>query len=355
MKSIDDKIRLNIMLHDDWEVYGDGGGNPEKFLFDPAKKILDICDKFGAKYTFFAEYGQQFSMLNSAQKQHRIWAKRWEDILTEAVSRGHDVQLHFHPQWIGSSYKDGKWQLDMSKWSITKLSEEDIYYWLKQGKDYLEKLLIPYNKNYKVVAFRAGDWLNQPSRNLYNAYNKLGIKACISVRKGMKRDLGPYGSIDFTYAPSNLNYWYANPDDFAKESTDEKKVLIIPTYNEIINESLFNYIVKKYPQTLTYYIKIFLKMKFHDKKHYSPHVISQNKNSIYCNFGFYHHKMIEDMVNDAIIECKKKDQTNVPFVLFSHSKNFYSLKNFKKILQDLKNNKNIRFITTQEEVEKIYN
>jgi hypothetical protein len=40
------------MLHDDWEIYGDGTGNPEVLMFQPAKRILDICDKYGANLPF---------------------------------------------------------------------------------------------------------------------------------------------------------------------------------------------------------------------------------------------------------------------------------------------------------------
>lgn len=44
---------LHLLLHDDWEIYGDGTGDPEKHTFEPVARVLDICDKYGAKYIFF--------------------------------------------------------------------------------------------------------------------------------------------------------------------------------------------------------------------------------------------------------------------------------------------------------------
>ena len=108
---------LNLLLHDDWEIYGDGTGDPETLMFEPAKRILDICDRYGAKYTFYAEIGQQLHMLNAPEKRWNQYASTWESVLKDAIQRGHDVQLHFHPQWIGAELKNGIWHLDHSKWS----------------------------------------------------------------------------------------------------------------------------------------------------------------------------------------------------------------------------------------------
>ena len=354
MENFNHIIRLNIMLHDDWEIYGDGSGNPEKLMFEPAKKILDICDRFDAKYTFYAEFGQQLSMLNSNIKQHRLLANKWEDVLKDAISRGHDVQLHFHPQWIGSSFRNGKWNLDFSNWAITKLNEQEIYNWLKQGKDYLENLLTTVKPDYRVVSFRAGGWFNQPSENLYNALVKLGIKADVSVRKGIKRDFGKSGLIDFSNAPSELKYWVSDPEDFAKESVSNSKMISIPTYSKSIPDSIIKYIFKNYFATLPHYLQFMYKMRAKNGSHYTPNVVEQSENSLYCNFGLYHYKMINDLIKTAIDLCIENNYVELPFVMLTHSKSFYSYKNFGQILKNLKDRKNIKFVTTQNQVEQLF-
>ena len=56
---------LHLMFHDDWEIYDDETGDPVTLMFDPARRILDICDQYQAKNTFYAEIGQQLNMLDA--------------------------------------------------------------------------------------------------------------------------------------------------------------------------------------------------------------------------------------------------------------------------------------------------
>ncbi len=70
-------IVMFFMLHDDWEIYGDGTCDPQSLMFDPAKRILDICDRYGAKYTFYAEIGQQLNMLNAPSSKWSKYADTW--------------------------------------------------------------------------------------------------------------------------------------------------------------------------------------------------------------------------------------------------------------------------------------
>jgi len=123
---------LHLMFHADWEIYGDGTGDPERLMFDPARRILDICDEYGAKYTFYAEIGQQLNMLNASGKWARH-ADTWEKVLKDAVARGHDVQLHFHPQWIGAELEDGQWRLDFSRWNTAWVDEALLDEWIGNG------------------------------------------------------------------------------------------------------------------------------------------------------------------------------------------------------------------------------
>ena len=35
---------INLFFHDDWEIYGDDTVDLEVLMFDPTRRILDICD-----------------------------------------------------------------------------------------------------------------------------------------------------------------------------------------------------------------------------------------------------------------------------------------------------------------------
>lgn len=343
------------MFHDDWEVYGDGSGNPDKLMFDPAKKNLDICDSYNVKYTFFAEFGQQLAMLNSPVSNHRKWANEWERILKDAVSRGHDVQLHFHPQWIDAPFEKGKWNLNFNKWSLASLNQQEIFLNLKKGKDYLENLLKPVSRKYKIVAFRSGGWMNQPSNNIYKALIDLDIKAEVSVRPGIIRNMGEIGKIDFSSAPIDKYYWNANKDDFSKEC-NKGKIVEIPTYSKEIKSSLPVYLIQKRPSTALYYLNIFLRNYFYPSSNKAPSILGENnKNHIYCNFGLLHYLNLIDIVENILREVNMQNKLNIPLIMLAHSKSFRSHKNFEKLLEKLNNYEQIEYTSTQDMVLKIMN
>jgi hypothetical protein len=349
------KERLNIMFHDDWEIFGDGSGNPEKLMFDPARRNLDICDKFGAKYTFFAEFGQQLAMLDSSQSTHKKWAAKWEEILKDAIKRGHDVQLHYHPQWIGAQFIHGEWKLDFSKWALSSLGADEIYSRLKTGYDYLSNLLYPVDNQFKLLAFRAGSWMNQPGANIYKALHRLGIKADVTIRAGAIKDFGDIGKIDHSYAPSEILPWFADEEDFARESKSKREILSIPTYSELINEKIPVYFLKTRPFSLVYYAQIKIKQLNLPKiKSPVPKKLSKG-NLFHCNFGQYYYMNLIDMVNHAITKCEKENKYNVPFIMLAHSKNFLSHSNFENLLKYLKNYPKIKFVSTRQQLIEMFN
>jgi hypothetical protein len=38
-------------------------------------------------------------------------AAEWEEVVPDVYQRGHDVQLHLHPQWTKARYEAGRWSL----------------------------------------------------------------------------------------------------------------------------------------------------------------------------------------------------------------------------------------------------
>lgn len=351
------------MLHDDWELQGDGGGDINKLMFEPAKRILDICDFWGAKYTFFAEFGQQLAMLNSPHKKHQKHAAEWESILQDAMNRGHDVQLHFHPQWINATFTNNKWQLDYSKWAISSLTEEEVDVWINKGVDYLNGLFNKYNRDYKTVAFRAGGWMNQPSRKIIKALKKHGVIADVTVIKGLILKNTELGTVDFSYAPSNLLPWYSNEIDFCQIGNIESGVICIPTYSKhivipsLLNELLNNPLAAKYLYRRRYnkksndYISVYHKKENHKKKQ-SPFL---KRRRMSLDFGSTHYSTILRQVNHIIKYMVKEDVTTLPLVLLTHSKSFYSYRNFHKLLQKLDRKACVEYSTTQHTVEVLKN
>ena len=364
---------LNIMLHDDWELYGDGTGDIETLMLNPAKKIIECCNNFGVKYTLFAEFGQQLSMEASDDPALKDSAIAWKNFLQHAVSSGHDVQLHFHPQWIGAVYRKGRWHLDFRKSSIALMDYSEIKTWLLKGKHYLEDLLRPVKPSFRILAHRGGGWMIQPSENLVKALLDIGIIADCTVIKGLSAGNTPFNSVNFKYAPSALIPWYANEHDMAKMNDRPSGLICIPTFAQTVflprpvAEVLIN------PGSFFWGINRNLYF-FKRKRRYQPPPSFQNPqipfekvayfellNRIFAqrviklDFGVYHYRTILKIVKKILRVLKRHNISNAPLILYSHSKDFYSLGNFKKLLAELTAMPMIRFATTQEIVENIHN
>ena len=360
---------LKIMFHDDWELYGDGSGDIEKHMFKPAKRILECCNKYDVKYTFFAEFGQQLSMEASGNTVLKDYATTWKKFLQDAVYYGHDVQLHFHPQWIGAVYHKGRWHLDFKKSSIALMNYNVIKTWLLKGKHYLEDLLRPVKPSFRILAHRAGGWMVQPSKNLVRALLDIGIIADCTVIKGFTSGNLLSGSFNFQYAPSALIPWYADENDMAIMNQRSSGLICIPTFAQtvflprpiaevLINPGSFFWGVKR---NLYFYRK---------KRNYLPMPPLQNlklpfENAMYfecfnrifaqrvikLDFGVYHYRTILKIIKKALRILQRHKISNVPLILYTHSKDFYSIDNFKKLLSRLSAMPMVQFSTTQEVVE----
>ena len=337
---------LHLLFHDDWEMYGDGTGNPEVLMFEPAKRVLDLCDTYGAKYTFYAEIGQQLNMLNASSAKYRQYANRWEETLKDAIKRGHDVQLHFHPQWHQAKLINNNWQLDVSRWHSGHVEYEILNEWIGRGKQYLENLLQPVNKDYNVLSFRAGGWFCQPSNNLYKALKNNGIVSDVSVMKGRYALYEDDKYVDFRHAVSQYEPWEVDPEDFAKEQKGSGQ-WELPVFTEESKLPHPAYLLKK-AFRLIYYYQIFQKRKKQKGGgSYSPKVIEKGKSKeYYGSFGYMHYKHLVSYVKH--IQKMSKTNKNIKHLIFlTHSKSFLDYNNFEKFLKITAKDPEVIFSTTR--------
>jgi peptidoglycan/xylan/chitin deacetylase (PgdA/CDA1 family) len=109
-------------------LYGEIGG---ELLGVP--KIMDICDRFGAKGTFFVDV-----------YMHRYYGeKQCAEFCQSIHQRGHDVQLHAHMSWLPNSKADG-----LSAYSRDQQTE-----FLAEGKELIRRWI-----GRAPRAFRAGSY-----------------------------------------------------------------------------------------------------------------------------------------------------------------------------------------------------
>lgn len=350
---------LHLMFHDDWEINGDGTGDPRTLMFEPARKLLDLCDRYGARYTLFAEVMQQFAMKRSSEQTHREWADEWEEILRDAIRRGHDVQLHIHPQWTGAQFAGQRWRLDHSKWSIADLDGEDAFRLLSRGKAYLESLLRPVRADYEVVAFRAGGWMAQPSGELIKALRKSGISADCSVVPGKRITYRDHSDIDYRHACHRLLPWWTGAQDVAAAGDGESALVELPAYAEAFRIPLPLHLLRRNLRGIPHYGKIHRRRQQRERtREFTPANGSAGSGSrwqrffapraTYCSFGYIHYRTLMAMVGNARRLSRSHGVPDAPLVMLTHSKSFFSYPNFEKTLQRLATDKDLTFVRTRD-------
>ncbi len=345
---------LYLLLQDDWEIYTSGSGDPEKLMFEPAKRILDICDTYGARYTFFADIGLQINMLSSNSNYWKKRARKWELILKDAIKRGHDVQLHFHPQWIDAKLLDGCWQLNLNNFHTAHIPEETLNSWLSKGIKYMEGLFTPINKNYQVVAYRAGETLCQPSNTIYNVLKRNKIICDSSVINGRFKKYSAGGFVDYLNTVSPTEPWEVDPNDFSKEKNGSG-IWELPIYTNISSVPNKFFLLLKAFKPL-YYYNIRKKLKDKAKQHkiekqsikdFKPKVIgSPLKNYFWGDFGYMHYKHLSGIVKE--VNKRRPEGINKYIILLSHSKTFIDYKNFELFLKKQAQSYDVSFSTTRE-------
>jgi hypothetical protein len=222
---------LNLIFTLDYEIHGNGDGNPDELMVEPTARLLDLLDRYGAKLTImadvaeilkFREYRDQFG--RDDYHYNAIVAQ-----LRDAIARRHDVQLHLHCSYFNARFENGKWNQDWTEYNFAGLSEDRINEVLQVGKSFLENELRPVDPNYRCYAFRAANWAVSPSRNVVRALINNGFEIDTSVFKFGRRD--GLVSFDYSHAPDSLGPWRADEEDICRENP-VGKLLEFPIYSE---------------------------------------------------------------------------------------------------------------------------
>lgn len=240
-------MKIALILTNDWELFGDGSGDYYELQHNNLKSFIDLAKQFDAKITIMAEVMQQFAHLQLSKNYPELKkiAEDWENIIKHTIISGHDVQLHIHPQWIDAKYDNNKWSLDLSKWRIASLPDNQIEQLICDGNNYLNSLLKQVYPEYKCLAFRAGSYCIEPSNFIINTLIKFGIKADSSVTKGFKNS----NLYNFENSFSSFHPWRV--DYKSVQLKGNADLIEFPIFSVVENESqLFKKFTPKLHSTL---------------------------------------------------------------------------------------------------------
>jgi hypothetical protein len=234
---------IDIVITADYEIFGNGTGDVRHCLVSPTTDLLSICDKYGAKLTLFFEIAEYWA-LQKAEAEGKLSHLDYSPIglmknqAEKAVKRGHDVQLHLHPQWLDSELTDHGWRLNFDYWRLPNVphglgNSRDLLSLrgiLLKGKNDLEEMLKHLCNDYECIAFRAGGHCIQPAREVIRAMREVGLVADSSVFKGGYIQEEPF-EVDFRSAHDESTPWWADPEDINKALTDGNgTILEAPIY-----------------------------------------------------------------------------------------------------------------------------
>jgi len=221
---------IYLAFVDDWEVRGNGTGDPRVLQFEPMRKLVEIFNNYGIRGSFNVEVMQQLAYRNLQERfpELKVIADEWEQVVLDSFRQGHDIQLHVHPQWWGANYEGhGNWTLD-GDWSILNYPNLQIRAMLLSGKQYLETLLRKIDPAYACVSFRAGSWCAAPSDSLLPILSDLGFVFDMSIVAGIRYDT-PQIKLDYTQCEESFAPYYPDMRDARRVSCSREPIACIPT------------------------------------------------------------------------------------------------------------------------------
>jgi hypothetical protein len=224
--------RIHLAFVDDWEVRGNGSGDPRVLQFAPMRRLTETYQRFGIRGTFNVEVMQQLTYRNlqGCFPELQDLAGEWEQMVTDSFRQGHDVQLHLHPQWNGAEYEgQGRWKL-RGDWSIINYPGQQIRSLLLSGKEFLESLLRSVDPAYSCISFRAGSWCAAPSDSLLPILAELGFVFDTSIVAGIRYDT-PQVKLDYTRCEEPFLPYYPQMDDARRVSRTVQAIVCIPTHS----------------------------------------------------------------------------------------------------------------------------
>lgn len=221
---------LHLVLTFDYELFFGKNYKPcDDVLFKPTAKIAQILYNHHVPGTFFADTCSVFAHERVGDLDY---VKNFKEQLVTLNQMGHDVQLHIHPHWQRSTKENGEWVFPKDWYRIHDFDIKggeagDI---IRDGITFLKETLLPADKNYKCIAYRAGGYCIQPYDDLVKVLYDEGIRIDSSVCMFMDNTV-PSRFYDYKELPSSINWWLQpniKIQNCVAEKPDGRALLEIP-------------------------------------------------------------------------------------------------------------------------------
>jgi hypothetical protein len=360
---------MQTMIHlafvDDWEVRGNGTGDPRVLQFEPMRKLVKIFNRHGIRGSFNAEVMQQLTFRSHQERfpELKAIADEWEQVVTESFRRGHDIQLHLHPQWTNAIYQGhGNWKLG-GDWSILNYPPQQIRAMLVTGKQYLETLLRKLDPGYACVSFRAGSWCAAPSDSLMSILSELGFIFDMSIVFGIRYDT-PQVKLDYTRCEEPFLPYYPDMKDARRVSRSAEPIVCIPTNTFprpriALVRAAFRKIARKLGKRSTVAMPAASRGRIGDewinkgesgavgtaKKLLKGYLVRRTEIADLAQMDY---AMMRQMMVNIRRQAAKSGLPNVPVILENHTKDIHDFSDIERFVADVALSSDIKTVTLTE-------
>lgn len=200
---------LYVCVSFDYELFmGKNYVSEQEVLITPSYKIAEALNKEGVSATFFADV---CCSIRYRELEMYEFPKKFDTQIQDLSTSGHDVQLHIHPHWLASTPNNGEFEFDrkyyrIHNWNGADRNCETI---IKDGVDYLNRVIKPVRSDYRCIAFRAGGYCLQPEIELSDILYRNGIRIDSSVCQGFSYS-GNGMLYDYKKEPNTINCYIGN-------------------------------------------------------------------------------------------------------------------------------------------------
>ena len=196
---------MNIFVTLDYELFlGNNTGSVENCLIKPMNALCEVAERHDFKYIIFVDAAYLLRMQQLKELFSEI-EKQFNKVCQHVqflAKSGHDIQLHFHPQWFYSTWNEDlrKWEMDKDHYKLSDMPFKEALHALQDAKELLDSLV-----GYKVSAFRAGGFCFESFPAFRGAFLDMGVIIDSSVLR-KKFIETPVHSYDYRIVPSQQIY-----------------------------------------------------------------------------------------------------------------------------------------------------
>ena len=209
---------MDIFLTLDYELFlGAKTGTPENCLIKPMAALCEALEKHGVRFSVFVDAAYLLRLSQLSDKNSHL--QKDFDLVSKNVKslhdKGHDIQLHFHPQWLYSDWDESSktWKLDYVHYKLSDMPVDEAIKYFNQAKILLETIT-----GKKIIAFRAGGYCLESFKDYIRLFKENGILVDSSVARG-KYNLSGIHYFDYREVPSKHQI-YKFSDSIREEVED---------------------------------------------------------------------------------------------------------------------------------------